>query len=323
MVESQRYTDISAEALEVVHQQWVATLDAIRDSVFVVDSHHKLTRVNLSFAKLAERGYPELINTSIFAIFPWLEDEGGKIVCGQVVAPDGRIFRVREFLSEGRQCNRVHILEDVSELAALRLAEEKYREGTVKAQIECIEALARALETRDPYTSQHSINVAFLSRNIAVGIGLNEVQAQGIYYGAKVHDIGKLSVPSGILSRPGKLAEAEKNLIRMHCNAGYAVVKDLDFSWPVHDIVLQHHERLDGSGYPEGMQGEEISLAARIVAVADVVEAMSAHRPYRAALGFEAALSEVQAGAGIKYDARVVEACQEIAVNPEALFNAG
>ncbi|HBK61121.1 MAG TPA: hypothetical protein DDZ84_10065 [Firmicutes bacterium] len=177
---------------------------------------------------------------------------------------------------------------------------------------QAILAMARIVEVRDPYTAGHQERVARLARAISQTLGLPEDEVSGIYYASLVHDIGKISVPGEILSKPGRLSDAEFALIRMHPEAGYDIVRSVDFPWPVKDIVLQHHERIDGSGYPAGLAGDEISYGATIVAVADVVEAMSSHRPYRPALGLDAALDEIRKNRGRLYDPGVVDACESV-----------
>jgi len=184
-------------------------------------------------------------------------------------------------------------------------AEDKLREsleGTIKA-------IASAEEVRDPYTSGHQDRVAELACAIGNEMGLQKDQIEGIRMGGKIHDIGKISLPSEILSKPTRLSEIEYSLIQSHSQVGYGILKDIDFPWPVADIAHQHHERIDGSGYPQGLKGEEICLEARIVAVADVVEAMTNHRPYRAGLGIDKALAEIERGCGSIYDTKVADAC--------------
>jgi len=295
-------------ALEQIHRQWVSTLDAIRDAIIVVDSKGRLVRANRAFADLAGIKVEKIVQLPLDMLAPWLVDDSGSVRSGQVAAPGGRIYRVREFDKEATLDGRLFIIEDATDSFALARAEESYREGTARSQVETINALSRALEAKDAYTAEHSRQVAVLAKRIALTMGFDEFAAQGIYYGAKVHDIGKLGIPSGILSKSGKLAQAEMNLIRTHCESGYAVVKHLSFPWPVHEIILQHHERMDGSGYPAELRGDEIDMAARIVCVADVIEAMSSHRPYRAALGIDKALEEIEAGQGSRYDSEVAAA---------------
>jgi GAF domain-containing protein len=175
-------------------------------------------------------------------------------------------------------------------------------EGTVSA-------IARIVEMRDPYTAGHQARVAKLAAAIARQMGLSEERVHGIHLAGTIHDLGKIQVPAEILSKPGRLSEVEYSLIKVHPEAGYDILKNIDFPWPIADKVLQHHERFDGSGYPQGLKGEEISLGARIISVADTVEAMSSHRPYRPGLGVEAALAEITQQRGILYDPQVVDAC--------------
>lgn len=179
-----------------------------------------------------------------------------------------------------------------------------------------IEALAATTETRDPYTSGHQQRVTRLAIAIAEDMGIPDEQRDGIRVASLLHDIGKMSVPAEILSKPTRLTETEFALIKNHSIVAYNILKVIDFPWPVADIVLQHHERLNGSGYPNGLKGDEIMLEPRILAVADVVEAMSSHRPYRPALGIDDALEEIKSQRGIRYDSVVVDACL-------SLFDAG
>ena len=169
--------------------------------------------------------------------------------------------------------------------------------------------MAAAAEARDPYSAGHQQRVAELAVAIAIDLGLDQRDVDALRLAAKVHDIGKLAIPSQILNKPSHLRPTEFALIKEHAQAGSDIVRGIDFPWPVADVILQHHERLDGSGYPAGLVGDEILLGARIIAVADVVEAMASHRPYRASLGIAAALNEIEIGRGILYDAEVVDVC--------------
>lgn len=175
--------------------------------------------------------------------------------------------------------------------------------------IAAIEALAATVEQRDPYTAGHQRHVADLAVAIGRELNLDEDCLEGLYVASVIHDIGKIYVPSEILSRPGKLTPAEFEIIKTHSQVGYDIVKGVDFPWPVAETILQHHERLDGSGYPRGLKGEEVILEARIMAVADIVEAMSTHRPYRAGLGLQLALEQIQKEAGTRLDPAAVKAC--------------
>ncbi len=184
-----------------------------------------------------------------------------------------------------------------------------------------IMTMAKVVETRDPYTAGHQRNVSRLATSIAEEIGLTEKEKEGIRVASLLHDIGKLDIPSDLLSKPRKLTEVEFNLIKSHCEIGADILKNIDFPWPISRLILQHHERLDGSGYPKGLTGKEIDIGAKIIAVADVVEAMSSHRPYRPALGLEKALQEVQNNSGILYDQDIVKACTYLIREKELQFS--
>ncbi|MCK5050786.1 MAG: PAS domain S-box protein [Candidatus Cloacimonetes bacterium] len=175
-----------------------------------------------------------------------------------------------------------------------------------------IHATELIIETRDPYTAGHQRRVALLAKNIAEYMKLSEQQVEGVYMVGMIHDVGKISIPAEILSMPRRLTPAEFNLIKNHPQAGYDILNNIDFPWPIADIILQHHERIDGTGYPKGLSGKDISLEAKILMVADVVEAMASHRPYRAAFGLERALGEIKQNRGILYDPDVVDSCVEV-----------
>jgi len=172
-----------------------------------------------------------------------------------------------------------------------------------------VRAIATIVEMRDPYTAGHQVRVADLATAIAEQMGLSDEEVHAIHIAGIVHDLGKIRIPAEILSMPGKINDLEFSLIKTHAEAGYEILKDIHFPWPVAQMVLQHHERLDGSGYPQGLNGDQIIIGARILGVADVVEAMSSHRPYRAGLGIETALAEISAQRGSQFDPQIVDAC--------------
>lgn len=174
---------------------------------------------------------------------------------------------------------------------------------------ETIEALAALVETRDPYTAGHEKRVAALATAVGKELGLPDDQIDGLHVAGSIIDVGKVGVPTEILTRPGALVDVEFDLVKVHAQAGYDILRAIDFPWPVATMVLQHHERLDGSGYPQGLKGDEILLGAKILAIADVVESMASHRPHRAALGVDAALDEITAHRGTLYDPPAVDAC--------------
>jgi HD-GYP domain-containing protein (c-di-GMP phosphodiesterase class II) len=185
-------------------------------------------------------------------------------------------------------------------------------ENLKKVMNATVQAISTTIEKRDPYTSGHQQRVADLSRTIAREIGFSENEIEGIYIAAAIHDIGKISLPAEILSKPVPLSDIEISLIQAHSQTGYDILKGIKFPWPIAEIVLQHHERLDGSGYPRGLAGDDILMAARIIGVADVVETMASHRPYRPSMGIDKALEEVTQNRGVLYESLVVDACLKI-----------
>ncbi|MGD0354532.1 MAG: HD domain-containing phosphohydrolase [Dehalococcoidia bacterium] len=206
----------------------------------------------------------------------------------------------------------LNFLEDITER---KLSEEKLLksyESLKKTLNDAIDTMVKIVETRDPYTAGHQQRVAELATAIAREMKLEDTRIDQLRMAAVIHDIGKMYVPSDILSKPGELLDVEFSLIKAHPQYGYDIVKGMDFPCSVAQAVLQHHERLDGSGYPQSLKGEDIILEAKILAVADVIEAMSSHRPYRPALGIDKALEEISKNKGNLYDPDVVDACLEL-----------
>ncbi len=214
----------------------------------------------------------------------------------------------------------VELNRDLEAKVRLKTIDLDRRAEELKASYEKIQmildgtvlAMSRIVESRDPYTAGHQQQVTQIASIIAEKISLPPERVEAIRISAALHDIGKISVPSEILTKPSRLTDLERELVKTHSQNAYDILKAIDFPYTIADIILQHHERMDGSGYPQGLKGEEILLEARIVAVADVLEAMSAHRPYRPALGIEAAMEEITRHRGLLYDENVVDACLEI-----------
>jgi PAS domain S-box-containing protein/putative nucleotidyltransferase with HDIG domain len=204
------------------------------------------------------------------------------------------------------------VITNLRDVTAQKRAEEERSQGVEKLRNMLggtVQAMALAIESRDPYTSGHQRRVSDLARRIAQEMGLGSDVTECIRIAGIIHDIGKLSVPAEILSKPTVLKPIEFSIIKQHPERAYEILKEIDFPWPIAEIVLQHHERLDGSGYPKGLKSSEIRLEARILAVADVVEAISSHRPYRPALGIDMALDEIERSKGKYYDSDAVNAC--------------
>jgi PAS domain S-box-containing protein/putative nucleotidyltransferase with HDIG domain len=232
----------------------------------------------------------------------------------RLLMKDGRIKYVQEkcetdFDAEGRPLRSLGTVQDVTASMFAEKALSEQQKVLEQALEGTIHTVSMAVELRDPYTAGHQRRVAELSCAIARKMGLDEERVRGIRLGATIHDIGKIGIPAEVLSKPSRLNDIELRIVQEHARMGYDILKDVRFPWPVADIARQHHERMDGSGYPQGLKGEQISLEARIVAVADVVESMASHRPYRPTLGIEAAREEIVDGRGTLYDAQVVDAC--------------
>jgi len=229
-------------------------------------------------------------------------------------ARDGRVLVIEKngvpvFDDSGEFQGYRGIARDISERKNALEALKKSRDDLHSSLEETVKSLALAAEKRDPYTAGHQMRVDMLACAIARELGLPEEKIEGLHFAALLHDIGKISLPSEYLAKPARLSVQERAIIRCHTEVGYDILRNIPFPWPVAEIVYQHREHLDGSGYPRGLTGKDLLLEAKILTVADVVEAMSSHRPYRPSLGLETALDEVRTGRGILYDAESVDAC--------------
>jgi PAS domain S-box-containing protein len=211
--------------------------------------------------------------------------------------------------SDGRLIGVLGVSRDITERKQAEEQVRRHAEQLRRTVEGAVSAMSHLVESRDPYTAGHERRVSELATAIGAEIGMEGEQLDALRLAGTIHDIGKIAVPAEILSKPGRLSEIEFGLIKAHPTTGFDILSEVDFGGPVAEMVLQHHERLDGSGYPRGVKGEDILPEARILAVADVVEAMSSHRPYRRALGTDEALDEIRDHAGVKYDAEVVVAC--------------
>ena len=232
----------------------------------------------------------------------------------QFARPDGKIRWVNAYggvtyESHGLIKGLYGTVQDITERkqAEQKIIDTLDRLG--KAFGTTVQVLVSVVETRDPYTSGHQMRSADLARAIAVEMGLSQERIDGIRMASSIHDIGKISVPAEILVKPTKLSDLEFSLIKEHARKGFEMLKYVESPWPLAEIVYQHHERMDGSGYPRGLKGEETLIEARILAIADVVESMASHRPYRPSLGLDAALAEIENNKGTLYDSNAVDAC--------------
>ena len=231
-----------------------------------------------------------------------------------VHGPDGRAHPIEMSASsladpDGRRVGTVLVFRDITERRQSEAALRRSVEDLRRTLRQTVSALATASEKRDPYTAGHQARVAELAHAMAVRLGLSGERLEGLRVAGMLHDIGKIHIPAEILAKPTHLSDLEMGIMRTHSQVGYDILKEIEFPWPVAQIVLQHHERLDGTGYPNALSGDDVLPEARILAVADVVEAMSSHRPYRASLGLGPALAEIAAGRGTRYDRNMVDVC--------------
>jgi len=218
----------------------------------------------------------------------------------------------RPVLEEGKVVKVIGYIADITERKRAEEALVDTTERLRKWLAGTVQAISTVVETRDPYTAGHQRRTADLARAIAEEMGFAADRTDFIRIAASIHDIGKIAIPSEILSKPAKLTDIEFTLVKSHPQAGYDILKDIEFPWPVAEVVLQHHERMNGSGYPNGIKGEDILPEAKIIAVADVVEAIVSHRPYRSALGLAIAVEEILDNRGSLYDSEVVDACVKL-----------
>jgi putative nucleotidyltransferase with HDIG domain len=240
-----------------------------------------------------------------------------------------QILSRAELLIENQQLNELVKKQNAALMELNKNLEEKVRLKTrnleqsareLKTSYERIQlilegaelAMSKIVESRDPYTAGNEQQVAKIACAIARKMSLPNIQIEAIRIAGSLHDIGKIAVPSEILTKPGRLNKLEMEMVKTHAQNAYDILKTIEFPFPIAKIILQHHERIDGSGYPQGLKGEEILLEARIIGVADVLEAMSSHRPYRPTLGIESAMAEITKNRGILYDADVVDVCSRI-----------
>jgi PAS domain S-box-containing protein/putative nucleotidyltransferase with HDIG domain len=332
------------DKLKQLHRQNKLILDAAAEGICGVDREGRITFINP--AVLAITGYTadDLVGRDFHAVFhfrDFAEEQHDDRQCPIVTTiSSGRTSIVSDSVfwrkdnsgfpveyeatpmrEKGAIIGAVIIFRDITER---KKAEEDIKRSLAMLKTALhgtVDALSSASETRDPYTAGHQRRVTQLACAIAERMQLDAKVIDGIRVAALLHDIGKIYVPAEFLSKPGKLSEIERDLLKTHPQVGYDILKNIDFPWPVAEIVLQHHEKMDGSGYPRGLAGREILLEARIVAVADIIEAMASHRPYRPSLGIEAALREIREKKSTLYDPEIVDVCMKLFAEREFQFD--
>jgi len=274
----------------------------------------------IDFIRYVADEYPDTATMMVTAVDdPEIAETALEVgIYGYMIKP----FNANEVIINVRNSLRRRELE-IADRAYRRNLEHKVKERTAELQ-ETLEgtifALTMTVEYRDPYTSGHQQRVSDLASAIAKEMGFPKDKIMGIRMAGVLHDIGKIAIPVEILSKPGRLSKTEFELIKNHSQVGYDILNSIKFPWPLSQIILQHHERMDGSGYPNGLLGNEILIEARIIGVADVVEAMASHRPYRPALGIDKALEEISNNKGKYYDAEAANACLRVFKNKKFEF---
>jgi len=286
--------------------------DLSPDMLFVLDGQGDVVEVNQEVCHQLGYSLDECRGRSVFAFHP--QEERDRVVTTVTRMLSGReeICTVPLQTSQG---HHVPVETRVSQgrwngaEALFGICRNSRSDRVLRA---AVLALNGALELRDPYTATHVREVTPVAVALAEELRLPPDRVELVRIASELHDIGMLGVPATVLSKPGTLSKAERLLVEEHSVLGYDLLRPMEFLGPIPQIVLQHHERLDGSGYPDGLTRDEIMLEARVIAVADVVEAMSAHRPYRAALPFRSAVDEIRRGAGVLYDAKAAAALQSL-----------
>jgi len=316
------------EALGQSEEKYRNILENIEDGYYEVDLAGNFTFFNNSMCIILGYSRDEMIGMNnrqftdeenakkLFEVFNrvYRTGEPAKEFDWQIIRKDGAKKYIEASVSlQKDSSDKIRgfrgIVHDITERKLAEGTLQKTLESLKKAVGTTIQVLVSALESRDPYTAGHQFRVAHLACAIAEEMGIVKDKIDGIFLAGSIHDIGKISVPTEILTKPTKLTELEFCLIKEHPQTGYEMLKHVESPWPLAQIVHQHHERIDGSGYPNHLKGNEIIIEARIMAVADVVEAMASHRPYRPSLGIEPALGEIRKNKGILFDEAVADAC--------------
>lgn len=314
------------------YQDWPRIVDAISDGLIITDEQLNILFVNRAFARLSGVDPLSLIGKKCHDAFT-------SQLCSTPQCPlrtlhsldDQLVFDHKPHCKNGKHApwivtitaypdasgaigGYVERFTDASAFRRVKEALTRSHDRLRKNMGAIIQAMSTTIEKRDPYTAGHQRRVTKLCRAIATQMGFTWERIQGLRMAAAIHDLGKIHVPSAILNKPGPISEHELAIIQTHPRTAYDILKGIQFLWPLAETIYQHHERLDGSGYPRQLKGDQILLEARILAVADVVESIASFRPYRPQLGLEAALAEIESQKGVLYDAAVVEICT-------ALFN--
>lgn len=308
-------------ALKESEHKFSTILNSIADAVIVIDRAGLITYANPIAEKMLRRNLKDILNYKHDQVIKLEHNESfnesisfSELDYDYLVLPDKTRIPVNYNASTLRDSlnqasGAVIVFRDDTERMKSRQNLQESFEKLRKTMGGIIETMARMLETRDPYTAGHQRRVSDLARTIAYSMNLSEDKVEAIRMSSIIHDIGKISIPAEILSKPGKLSDIEFNMMKTHPQTGYDILRNIEFPWDVAEIIYQHHEKIDGSGYPRGLKNDEIMMEAKIITVADIVEAMASHRPYRPALGIDSALEEIQKNRNMSLDADIVDNC--------------
>jgi PAS domain S-box-containing protein len=340
-VQEEQARKLAEKALRESETKFRALVESTSDWIWEIDEHAAYTYSSPQVHDLLGYTVEEIIGKTPFDLMP--PEEADQFREGfSVFEGERKPFRILENANLHKNGKEVFLESSGTPIVDAQgtfrgfrgisrdITERKYAEeerrliakklGQTLSQT--IDAIAAMVEARDPYTAGHQRRVALLACAIADKMGFSDDKIHGLNLAATIHDLGKIHIPAEILSKPGHLNKIEFDLIKGHAQAGYDIIKDVQFHWwPVAQIVLQHHERLDGSGYPQKLSGNQILPEAKVLAVADVVEAMVSHRPYRPGLGLDAALEEITKHRGVLYDAGVVDSCLALIKDKEFEFS--
>jgi len=313
-------------------------MDSVPAIIFYKDTEGRIVRANKTLANSLKVPVKDIIGKTTEELFPkeqaekMRKDDKEVIISGKPKrdiiqpydTPEGTRWAITDKMlykdKEGKITGIISLSKDITVQRKSEQELKQIYQSLKKTMDATIQTVSKMIEAKDPYTAGHQWRVSQLAVHLAQELGLDEDKIEGIRIASLIHDIGKIALPAEILSKPSKLTNIEFGLIKGHSQIGYDILKSIDFPYPVAQIVLQHHERLDGSGYPNNLKGDEIILEAKIIGVADVVEAMSSFRPYRPALGIDKALEEISQNKGIFYDPKVVDICIKLFKEKEFKF---
>jgi PAS domain S-box-containing protein/putative nucleotidyltransferase with HDIG domain len=329
-IESDEERKQAEENLKNAKDELQMMMDSVPAIIFYKDTEGRIVRVNKTYADSLKMPVKDMVGKTTEELFPkeqaenMRKDDKEVMISGKPKrdiiqpydTPEGTRWAITDKMpykdTKGKIIGIISLSKDITVQRKSEKELQQSYQRLKKTMDAAIDTMSKIIEAKDPYTSGHQHRVCQLAVPLARELGLSEDKIEGIRIASLIHDIGKIGLPTEILSKPTRLTDIEFSLIKGHSQIGYNILKSIDFSYPVANIVLQHHERLDGSGYPNKLKGDEVLLEARILGVADVVEAISSHRPYRPALGTDAALEEISKNKGILYDPKVVDACLKL-----------